>query len=245
MIYSAPSPWSYPYNMLVCLLYSWFSKLFNNRIFHPSSTGSLTDQYISLASKHSSLLTQDPTFPICSFFHVKHSQMPPFFTGLADSNTLQQLGFAQGSCLILQTLALKVYFLTAINASACSIIRKQRARWGRAWKTFNHQCCPAVLTLNSERHHLPRNTCAMSKASSIFHWRTESSLMTNTPQKTCHWTTESDSQDKFDGFFFPGNTALTFSNACFIEGGYKEQQKQPLEASFRRWGEMERRCRVH
>lgn len=223
--------------MPVCFILLTF-KAFQQQFFHPSSTGSLTDQYISLASKHSSLLTQDPTFPICSFFHVKHSQMPPFFTGLADSNTLQQLGFAQGSCLILQTLALKVYFLTAINASVWTIIRKQRERWGRAWKTFKQQCCPAVLTLNSERHHLPRNTCAMSKASSIFHWRTESSLMTNTPQKTCHWTTESDPQHRFDGFFPRKHS--TDIQQCMFHWGRLQGAAETVSGSLTVLGDQER-----
>lgn len=66
-----------------CLFYTLdFKSCSTIKFFHPSSTGSLTDQYISLASKHSSRLTQDPTCPICSFFHVKHSQMSPFLLGL-------------------------------------------------------------------------------------------------------------------------------------------------------------------
>lgn len=127
--------------------------------------------------------------------------MPPFLLSLQTVTPCSSWAFPKGSCHILQTLALKVYFLTAINESIWNLVRKQRERWGRAWQTFKKQCCPAVLTLKSQRHHLPRNTCPMRKASSIFHWRTESSLMTNTPQKTHHWPTESDPQDRFDGFF--------------------------------------------
>lgn len=51
-----------------------------------------------------------------------------FLTGLADSNRLQQLGFAQGSCLILQTLALKVYFLTAMNAKCLEYHQKTEGK---------------------------------------------------------------------------------------------------------------------
>lgn len=63
--------------------------------------------------------------------------------------------------------------------------------------------------------------------------------MTNTPQK--HVTEPQEVTHRTDLMgFFPGNTALTFSNACFIEGGYKEQQEQPLEVSFRRSGKMKK-----
>lgn len=124
-------------------------------------------------------------------------------------------------------------FLTAMNASAWKYQKKQ---FNRAWRAsalksrprrkgevgverqFKHSAvwlCNRQLT---ETHDFPSNTCAMRKASNIFHWRATSCLITSTPQKVCHWTRESDPRDWFDGFF-TGNIALTFSNASFIWEG--------------------------
>lgn len=182
--------------IFLSVLYSWFLKLFNNRIFSPLLNRQSNRPTHLLGIKTQVIPRSGSHISYLFFLPCEAQSDTSFFTGLADSNTLQQLSFAQESCLILQTLALKVYFLTGIKASVWSIIRKLRASWGRAWKTFKHQCCPAVLTLNSQRHHLPRNTCAMSKAStasftgeqSPASWQTHHRKHVTEPQKVTHRT---------------------------------------------------------